>query len=94
MYLHRAIVLYKREKDLNEDRQKEENDKLIAAVKAARENAQSLTETNRSVLWDVLDFTRRTYGHSKRIITLTNTYYCDDCQRFAHGTCALVSATA
>ena len=42
---------------------REEHDMLIAAVEAAREYAQGVAEINRTILWDVLDFTRIVYGH-------------------------------
>ena len=61
---------------------KEENDLLIAVVEAAREYGQSPTAISRSILWDMLDFTRKRYGHPKQIASRSV---------IAQGVCALKS---
>ena len=83
--------MYKRGTDLNDQgMQKEQHNLLIAAVGAARESAQSLTEIQSTILWDVLDFTRTIYGHPGQIRALaigaSHTVT-------ARGMCVLKSAT-
>ena len=89
MYVHKAIDLFKRGKDLNDtSMQKGENAWLIAAAEAARAYAQSLADRNRTILKHVLDFTRTIHGHPGQIRAFTITYYCDhsfplsDCTRY------------
>ena len=60
MCVRRTIDLYRRGKDLSEPgMQQEARDLLLASVEAAR-------ETYRTMLWVVLDFTGRIYGHPKQ----------------------------
>ena len=62
----KIIAWYKKGKYLNEaDIPKEESDFFMEAVEAAREYVKSLTGIT-FILWDVLDFTRRTYGQPSR----------------------------
>ena len=56
---------------------KEESDLFMEAVEATREYAQRVTEIYKTILWDVLEFTRRIYGQSKQ-----DASYCDHCQSF------------
>ena len=67
--------------------QKGETALLIAVVEAVREDPQSLEEINRAILCDVLDFTRRTYGHPQQIGALTIMSHCDHCQSFPLSDC-------
>ena len=60
MCVRRTIDLYRRGKDLSEPgMQQEARDLLLAVVEAAR-------EIYRTMLWVVLDFTGRIYGHLKQ----------------------------
>ena len=54
---------------------------LMKAVEAARDHSQSLTEMNKTVRCDVLDFTRIIHGQPKQIGARTITYDCG-CQNF------------
>ena len=61
---HSAVQKWK---DLSEaGMPKDESDLFTNVEEAAREYAQSLTATDQSVQWEVLDFTRRIYGHPDR----------------------------
>ena len=84
----KTIAWYKKEKYLNEaDIPKEESGFLMKAVEAARVTGQSLAGINTFILWDVLDFTRRTYGQPKQMGPLTTKYCCDHCQSFPLSGC-------
>ena len=50
--MHRPLICTEEEKTIELGMQKEGNDLLIAAEEAAREYAQSLTDIDRTNLWD------------------------------------------
>ena len=66
--MHKDNDLCNRGENLNElIMHREGNDLLIAGVEGARDYAQSLKGLTRTILWDVLDLTRRTDGHPEQI---------------------------
>ena len=67
--------------------QKEESDLLMAAVEATRDYVQSLTEINRTIRWDLLDFTRRIYVQPRQFGALTISNYCDHFSSFPLSDC-------
>ena len=64
--MHKAIDLYKEEKDLDDPgMQNEVNDLLMAAVEAARDYVQGLAEKNSTIRWDVPDLDKENIRSTK-----------------------------
>ena len=92
MFVHKVVeasrnLQKKRTPCWDTDMPKEEGSQFTKAVEVAREYAQSLTEINKTIPWNMLDFAAIIHGQLKQIGALTIACYWDHCQNFPLSVC-------